>query len=174
MKLGSSIRRRQVRRLRSIPKWRGAMIGIVLMAVGVGSGYSFSTKVWFPIPEPEGDFLGVTNLRHLDQAEALKQIAGLGLNGLVVDSFRHPTVISGQILGQHPLPGQLSSPGDTVELNIDKRSLDLLVEPSEIRKRFKNINPKKVTRGSGYTELYKKHVLQAPEGCDFDFLRNTS
>mgnify|MGYP001272241608 FL=1 len=118
MKLGSSIRRRQVRRLRSIPKWRGAMIGIVLMAVGVGSGYSFSTKVWFPIPEPEGDFLGVTNLRHLDQAEALKQIASLGLNGLVVDSFRHPTVISGQILGQHPLPGQLSSPGDTVELTV--------------------------------------------------------
>jgi len=63
--------------------------------------------------------------------------------------------------------------GDTVELNIDKRSLDLLVEPSEIRKRFKNINPKKVTHGSGYTELYKKHVLQAPEGCDFDFLRKS-
>ena len=63
--------------------------------------------------------------------------------------------------------------GDTVELNIDKRSLDLLVEPSEIRKRFKDINPKKVTRSSGYTELYKKHVLQAPEGCDFDFLRKS-
>ena len=63
--------------------------------------------------------------------------------------------------------------GDIVELNIDKRSLDLLVEPSEIRKRFKNINPKKVTHGSGYTELYKKHVLQAPEGCDFDFLRKS-
>ena len=23
-----------------------------------------------------------------------------------------------------------------------------------------------------YTQLYKKHVLQADEGCDFDFLRN--
>ena len=70
-------------------------------------------------------------------------------------------------------PMSVVKTGDTVELNIDKRSLDLLVEPSEIRKRFKNINPKKVTHGSGYTELYKKHVLQAPEGCDFDFLRKS-
>ncbi len=63
--------------------------------------------------------------------------------------------------------------GDTVELNIDKRSLDLLVDPSEMKARLKNVNSKKITTDSGYTELYKKHVLQAPQGCDFDFLRKS-
>ena len=71
-------------------------------------------------------------------------------------------------------PMSVVKTGDIIKLNVDKRSLDLLVEPSEIRKRFKNINPPKATHGSGYTELYKKHVLQAPEGCDFDFLRKSS
>ena len=63
--------------------------------------------------------------------------------------------------------------GDFVKLDVAKRSLDLLVEPSEIIKRLKSFKSRKVTNGSGYTELYKKHVLQAPQGCDFDFLRKT-
>ena len=63
--------------------------------------------------------------------------------------------------------------GDFVKLDVAKRSLDLLVEPSEIIKRLKNFKSRKATNGSGYTELYKKHVLQAPQGCDFDFLRKT-
>ena len=41
----------------------------------------------------------------------------------------------------------------------------------KIRKRLKNHATKKTTNESGYTQLYKKHVLQAPQGCDFDFLR---
>ena len=63
--------------------------------------------------------------------------------------------------------------GDFVKLDVAKRSLDLLVEPSEIINRLKNFKSRKATNGSGYTELYKKHVLQAPQGCDFDFLRKT-
>ena len=63
--------------------------------------------------------------------------------------------------------------GDFVKLDVAKRSLDLLLEPSEIIKRLKNFKSRKATNGSGYTELYKKHVLQAPQGCDFDFLRKT-
>ena len=63
--------------------------------------------------------------------------------------------------------------GDLVKLDVAKRSLDLLVEPSEIINRCKNGKLRKVPNGSGYTELYKKHVLQAPQGCDFDFLRKT-
>ena len=61
--------------------------------------------------------------------------------------------------------------GDVIKLDVNNRSLELLVEPSEIRKRLKNHATKKTTNESGYTQLYKKHVLQAPQGCDFDFLR---
>ena len=63
--------------------------------------------------------------------------------------------------------------GDLVKLDVAKRRLDLLVEPSEVIKRLTNGDFRKVTNSSGYTELYKKHVLQAPQGCDFDFLRKT-
>ena len=118
MKLGNSIRRRQINRRRSIPGWRGVLSGIVLLLVGTGVGYGFSTKVWFPIPELEGDFLEVTSVRHTDYKEAIEEVASIGLYGVVADSFRHPTAVYGQVLGQNPLPGQLSSLGDTVELTV--------------------------------------------------------
>ncbi len=119
MKLGSSIRRRRVnKRQVSIPGWRGALTGTVLLLFGLGSGYVFSTKVWFPVQGPEENLLEMTKVRDLDYREAIEEITGLGLNGLVADSFRHPTAVYGQILGQHPLPGQLYSPGDTVQMTI--------------------------------------------------------
>ncbi len=62
--------------------------------------------------------------------------------------------------------------GDTVKLDVNKRKLELLVEPSEIKNRLKNHTNDNPKKESGYTQLYKKHVLQADEGCDFDFLRN--
>ena len=68
-------------------------------------------------------------------------------------------------------PMSVVKSGDVIKLDVNNRSLELLVEPSEIRKRLKNYATKKTTNESGYTQLYKKHVLQAPQGCDFDFLR---
>jgi len=68
-------------------------------------------------------------------------------------------------------PMSVVKSGDVIKLDVNNRSLELLVEPSEIRKRLKNHATKKTTNESGYTQLYKKHVLQAPQGCDFDFLR---
>ncbi|MDE0806369.1 MAG: PASTA domain-containing protein [Longimicrobiales bacterium] len=118
MKLGSAIRRRQIKRRLDIPGWRGALSGMILLLVGLGMGYGFSTKIWFPILEEEGVFLEVTSVRNIDSKKAIEDIASLGLYGLVVDSLRHPTAVSGQVLGQHPLPGQLSFPGDTVELTV--------------------------------------------------------
>ena len=68
-------------------------------------------------------------------------------------------------------PMSVVKSGDVIKLDVNNRSLEFLVEPSEIRKRLKNHATKKTTNESGYTQLYKKHVLQAPQGCDFDFLR---
>ena len=94
--------------------------------------------------------------------EALAQTGGVTISKVIYDFVKGKTAYEFNDLGLQ-----------TVKQN-EFHAFDLLVEPSEIRKRFKNINPPKATHGSGYTELYKKHVLQAPEGCDFDFLRKSS
>mgnify|MGYP001544175043 CR=1 FL=1 len=59
--------------------------------------------------------------------------------------------------------------GDRIRLSVKDRRLDLLVDDAELAKRKATAdlaNPKR-----GYKRLYADHVLQAPEGCDFDFLK---
>jgi dihydroxy-acid dehydratase len=59
--------------------------------------------------------------------------------------------------------------GDRIRLSIDKKQINLLVEDAEIKRRLaEHRAPPSPTRG--YKSLYRKTVLQAPEGCDFDFL----
>jgi len=60
--------------------------------------------------------------------------------------------------------------GDRIRLSVKNRRLDLLVEPSELARRAAGARP--VTAPPrGYRRLYAEHVLQADQGCDFDFLR---
>ncbi len=74
-------------------------------------------------------------------------------------------------------PLALVENGDMIEIDVEGRKLDLLVEPEELESRRASL-----TKGDsaawhgngretrGYRRLYLDHVLQAPEGCDFDFL----
>jgi dihydroxy-acid dehydratase len=59
--------------------------------------------------------------------------------------------------------------GDRIRLSVAKRRIDLLVESEEIRRRLAEFSPAPAPE-RGYRALYAKSVLQAPEGCDFDFL----
>ncbi|PYM22733.1 MAG: dihydroxy-acid dehydratase [Candidatus Rokuibacteriota bacterium] len=60
--------------------------------------------------------------------------------------------------------------GDRIRLSVKNRRLDVLVEPSELARRAAGARP--VTAPPrGYRRLYAEHVLQADQGCDFDFLR---
>jgi dihydroxy-acid dehydratase len=60
--------------------------------------------------------------------------------------------------------------GDRVRLSVKHGQLDLLVSEQELaRRRAQWRPPQTLTRG--YAWLYQRHVLQAYEGCDFDFLR---
>ena len=59
--------------------------------------------------------------------------------------------------------------GDRIRLSVSEKRIDLLVEEAEIRRRLaETVPPPKPKRG--YKALYRNTVLQAPEGCDFDFL----
>jgi dihydroxy-acid dehydratase len=63
--------------------------------------------------------------------------------------------------------------GDTVELDTAARSLNLLVDDQEIERRL-NTRPDPPTHyDRGYGWMFLRHVNQADEGCDFDFLRKT-
>ncbi|WP_417210339.1 dihydroxy-acid dehydratase [Antarctobacter sp.] len=59
--------------------------------------------------------------------------------------------------------------GDRVRLSVTEKKIELLVDDAEIARRMQgHIEPAKPKRG--YRALYAERVLQAPEGCDFDFL----
>lgn len=71
-------------------------------------------------------------------------------------------------------PLALVQDGDLIELNVPERRIDLLVAPEELARRRAAWKPAPSQHLRGYPRLYIDHVLQADEGCDFDFLRPRS
>ena len=64
--------------------------------------------------------------------------------------------------------------GDEIRLDVPGRCLELLVEEAEIRRRLAARPPGQPRFRRGYYTMFLDHVLQAHEGCDFDFLRAQS
>jgi len=60
--------------------------------------------------------------------------------------------------------------GDRIRMSVKERRLDLLVDPTELSRRGVVTSLRVPARG--YRRLYLEHVLQADDGCDFDFLRS--
>ena len=71
-------------------------------------------------------------------------------------------------------PLALVQDGDQIRLDVPSRSLDLLVDESELAARRDMWTPPARKDERGYRKLHVEHVLQANEGCDFDFLRGRS
>jgi dihydroxy-acid dehydratase len=68
-------------------------------------------------------------------------------------------------------PLALVREGDWIELDVEARKLHLEVNEAELeRRRGEWIAPEPAFK-SGYQSLYVKHVMQASEGADFDFLQ---
>lgn len=61
--------------------------------------------------------------------------------------------------------------GDEIVLDVEERRLDLEVPDSELERRLAEAPPRPPAYTRGYGRMYLDHVLQADEGCDFDFLR---
>ncbi|MDM0116049.1 dihydroxy-acid dehydratase [Variovorax sp. J22R133] len=59
--------------------------------------------------------------------------------------------------------------GDQIRLSVSEKRIDLLVETAEIARRLESFATPPVPK-RGYKALYRKTVLQAEGGCDFDFL----
>jgi dihydroxyacid dehydratase/phosphogluconate dehydratase len=71
-------------------------------------------------------------------------------------------------------PLALVQTGDRIRLSVADRTLDMLVEESELARRRDAWEPPARTDERGYRRMYVDHVLQANQGCDLDFLRGSS
>jgi dihydroxy-acid dehydratase len=61
--------------------------------------------------------------------------------------------------------------GDEIELDVPGQRLELRVPESEIKSRLARWKAPAPQYKRGYGQLFLNHILQANEGCDFDFLR---
>jgi dihydroxy-acid dehydratase len=68
-------------------------------------------------------------------------------------------------------PLALVHDGDEIALDVARRALTLRVDDAELARRKAAWTPRPPHFTRGYGRLFLDHVLQADEGCDFDFLR---
>src|SRR6201746_1931621 len=70
-------------------------------------------------------------------------------------------------------PLALVENGDMIRLDVAARRIDLLVDDAELAKRRAALAPATTPDWAkrGYAHLFNETILQADEGCDFDFMR---
>ncbi len=71
-------------------------------------------------------------------------------------------------------PLALVRTGDLIELDVEKRQLNLKISSDEMNKRKSGWKAPARKYDRGYGAIFAQHVKQADEGCDFDFLEGTA
>jgi dihydroxy-acid dehydratase len=129
---------------------------LVLQNAGPLGGPGMPEVGHLPIP---GKLLkaGVRDMLRISDA----RISGTSFGALVVHVAPESAV--GGPLG-------LVQDGDLIEIDIDRRRLQLHVDEAELERRRSGWVRPEPAFGRGYGRLYLEHVTQAPQGCDFDFL----
>jgi dihydroxyacid dehydratase/phosphogluconate dehydratase len=70
-------------------------------------------------------------------------------------------------------PLALVRSGDTISVDVPARTIHLHVSDDELARRKAAWSPPPVRYERGYGWMFSRHVLQANDGCDFDFLETT-
>jgi dihydroxy-acid dehydratase len=68
-------------------------------------------------------------------------------------------------------PLGLVQDGDVIAMDVAAGTLDLAISAAELERRRAAWTPPPSAHLRGWPALYARHVLQAPQGCDLDFLR---
>jgi dihydroxy-acid dehydratase len=68
-------------------------------------------------------------------------------------------------------PLALVRTNDRIRLSVRNRTIDLLVDEAELRKRAAETKPVREIPERGYAKLYAEQILGADQGCDFAFLK---
>jgi dihydroxy-acid dehydratase len=71
-------------------------------------------------------------------------------------------------------PLALVRDGDLIELDVEKRALNLKISDQEMKARKSAWRAPQRKYERGYGAIFAQHVKQADEGCDFDFLEGTA
>jgi dihydroxy-acid dehydratase len=71
-------------------------------------------------------------------------------------------------------PLALVETGDMIEVDIEARRVHLDVSDEELARRRAAWRPAPEPYARGFAKLYRAHVTQAHEGCDFDFLQGAA
>ncbi len=130
---------------------------LVLQNAGPRSGYAMPEAGYLPIPAKLAR-AGVKDMVRISDA----RMSGTAY-GTIVLHVSPEAAVGG--------PLALVRDGDRIRLSVKGRAIDLRVEEAELAKRRASWRPPADTPPRGYARLYMQHVLQAEQGCDFDFLR---
>jgi dihydroxy-acid dehydratase len=133
---------------------------LVLQNAGPKSGYAMPEAGYLPIPSKLAR-AGVKDMVRISDA----RMSGTAY-GTIVLHVSPESAVGG--------PLALVRNGDRIRLSVKNRSIDLAVSEEELRKRKAAWKPPVTPPARGYAKLYMDHVLQAEDGCDFDFLRKTA
>ena len=130
---------------------------LVLQNAGPKSGYAMPEAGYLPIPSKLARS-GVKDMVRISDA----RMSGTAFGTIVLH-------VSPESAAGGPLA--LVRNGDRIRLSVKKRRLDLLVGEPELAMRRAQLKAPAAPPKRGYAKLYMDHVLQAEQGCDFDFLR---
>ena len=127
---------------------------LVLQNAGPLSASGMPEAGYLPIPAEAGARRGQGHGAHLR-----RRMSGTAYGSIVLHVT--PDAASGGPLAK-------VRNGDRIRLSVNERRIDLLVPPDELARR----KTAPVTMPErGYARLYRREILQADRGCDFDFLR---
>jgi dihydroxy-acid dehydratase len=129
---------------------------LVMQNSGPTSGYGMPEAGYLPIPAKLAR-AGVKDMVRISDA----RMSGTAY-GTVVLHVSPEAALGG--------PLALLRTGDRIRLSVRERRLDLEIDAAELAKRKAQWRAP-TAPARGYQRLYAERVLQAEEGCDFDFLR---
>jgi dihydroxy-acid dehydratase len=130
---------------------------MVLQNAGPKSGYAMPEAGYLPIPQKLAR-AGLKDMVRISDA----RMSGTAYGTIVLH-------VSPEAAAGGPLA--LVRNGDRIRLSVKQRRIELLVAEKELAERRKSWKPPAETPKRGYARLYMDHVLQAEDGCDFDFLK---
>ena len=131
---------------------------MVLQNAGPKSGYAMPEAGYLPIPQKLAR-AGVKDMVRISDA----RMSGTAY-GTIVLHVSPEAAIGG--------PLALVRNGDRIRLSVRERRIELVMDEKELLKRKAAWKPPVAPPPRGYAKLYMDHVLQAEQGCDFDFLRD--
>jgi dihydroxy-acid dehydratase len=130
---------------------------LVLRNAGPKGAPGMPESGYLPIPRKLAE-QGVTDMVRISDA----RMSGTAFGTIVLHASPEAAVGG---------PLALVRDGDTIRLDVPARTLTLEVPEAELVRRRAAWTPPVTGEGlTGYRRLYHETVLQAPRGCDFDFL----